>query len=569
MRSECSTSANLNYEFASTSVMPVLVSVEPHESHTSSSVEVDPDHLDELIQALNRLRDNNGKMTTNAVWSGAQNNLSGKESDEKRVILEQFFDRARCSVKRVDGFQSILRTLLLSSEKKRQNIMQVFDNDTASGSGVMKLSDETLCRVLELSVKKGVDPDLLVHVCRRFKRLVVGRPVLWTNVFYTPDWRKVLRHLTLSERSGLYINYLLEDNEEHDYYRQDPDELDRSEEGFAYFFNRIILHCERWREFNFTFFDNELPDWEEKFREMRDLSNRAAYFQRLHKISLCFPDPSKAHWGYTGQGIDFYAKWHTPRLRIFTAYNVFPVRTLMVSLTTCRISLVTKDAVAWPIDDLLYFLGVSKQLVNLTLEFRNARNLTEVKTLPRFEFKCLESFTLSARGEMETPNLKSMSTTLDFVPTDSPVEHWIESCIFPKSTFSKFERLDLTLKSPGQHEKLFHSIFKKLPHLRFLRYNPKLKNYPPLRVLRLEGCDEIGMPFVRELIEGMRKSEWRFDLFQKLEVLGCAKVEQAALQGLLGPEKVLWDSVASVEILPDEGSDEGSDVSVKDERLDE
>lgn len=229
--------------------------------------------------------------------------------------------RARSTLRELENVKAMLAGLSASLEEKITDIKEHIHHFVL-GKGLASIPDELLSNILEHaegSQRRTALKENLSLVYRRFRRLVLNTPRLWSHISSSYEMRYVRTCLERSKSVGLSIDLLI----------NNKGDLDR---GLS-FLAEVIPHSSRWEDLNvlFSFARMDL--------DLRNKIHQSPIFSKLHLpslYSLSLELNTTGNFNFDKNGIwHFYQNWDMPNLRSLDS-DLVPKTTITSNLCSFR-----------------------------------------------------------------------------------------------------------------------------------------------------------------------------------------------------------------------------------------
>lgn len=395
------------------------------------------------------------------------------------------------------------------------------------GKGLASIPDELLSNILEYaegSQRRTALKENLSLVCRRFRRLVLNTPRLWSRVSSFDTMRYVRTCLERSKSVGLSINLFI-DNKGH---------LDR---GLS-FLAEVIPHSSRWEDLNvlFSFARMDL--------DLRNEIHRSPIFSKLHLsslYSLSLELSATGNFDFDNDDIwHFYQNWDMPNLRSLDS-NLVPKITITSNLCSFRFHRIFGDALR--VAHFMKFIAAFPTLQELSIEiysgygkaFQQAStiDMPNLRVLHIDASECNRTDVRSFMGALRTPVLHKLS-----IVTSVPRSEDEDSALydfFPHDDYPTLKELSIRMHPHPDSPTDFFLPTERFRGLRSLSLdtpgivpdisyyedeNGQEKIYPPLHSLSIVNWDNMSICWLTEMQESLlRQNDWAG--FKRLEIYGA------------------------------------------------
>lgn len=182
--------------------------------------------------------------------------------------------------------------------------------------GLDKLPDDVLMRILESGYKATHDgrlvPIKLSHVCKRFRRVALATPLLWST--FTNAQREDEQEEMLRRAGAVDLTFLFNNN--HARTGQEAQPFNK----FLQFFLSLAPRCKAFAYTQLGDFNDD-DDLEQK--ELSRLTNGMS-LPRLESLTVHVWGKDGFRTSDTTTGLSFYRTWKVPSLKEFIGSNAIP-----------------------------------------------------------------------------------------------------------------------------------------------------------------------------------------------------------------------------------------------------
>lgn len=363
--------------------------------------------------------------------------------------------------------------------------------------GISSLPDTVLMLIFELGRETGykyqgwMEPVRLSHVNKRFRRIALATPRLWSTLSNSQS--AAVRQVLLQRSKAVDLTF----------YINDPSlPPSRSRQHFTEFLEFLLPLTPRCGRFEY--FQEGYHDAEDDFKnaELRRILAGVSF----PKLTYLFV----GSWGLdrlvrSEKYLDFYRTWHTPSLRHVSAYNTLPCSTSPVDVVSCDIEIVNHDELddseLEPLDLVLFSQAIgggqlpSMQSLFLSLDsvtFQHVDLSVQHVTLPSLAVLKLVYNSLSMPAPMELLSLL-MFPMLDQLEVEFPT--WVEedppslleACIPKAKSCPRLHNVTICIDgSTRSHSHILGTLMMCLPQVLHLdvslpydRFNGDNPTYTP------------------------------------------------------------------------------------------
>lgn len=459
-------------------------------------------------------------------------------SDSPKIVSD-----ARSTLRDLDGAKVLLEGLSASLEKTIMDIKKhIFPFELARG--LASTPDEILSLIFEHAngihssdgrIFRDTKEELSL-VCRRFRRVAVNSPRLWSNIGSSAKMPYVRACLQRSKTVGLSISLNL-----HEYA-----EL----QHVSSFLAAVVPHATRWEYFGAFF--GRLTN---STRILPFLLNLR--LPSLHSLCLTFLDCAILR----DDDGHFYQSWEVPNLRSLDI-DIIPRIFEAPNLSSVCFQGVSIDEGTAESERLKDFLSAFPKLEELDIVFHGRgmqyyqqAQLIEMPNLKHLSIGALYSYTKEICPFMvalRAPKLRKLDLHMSAPVSDDNGFRTLED-LFPHEDYSSMESLTLTMTSGESTQ--FYVPFQKLRSLRSLslispNLFPQFPDYndggeqdfgfvPALHTLKISDCGKGQMQMLSDLKTTL-KSQGKWDSFRQLEVSSALNMRQ--LNALFGEadKNIIW-----------------------------
>lgn len=259
------------------------------------------------------------------------------------------------ALRSAEELRGALEAMLVASKSVVAHLNERFD-DLVTQVGFELLSNDVLSLIFEFAhdVETSQVPESLSQVNRRFRKLAIGMPGLWTHISSRrSSASKATEIVARSSDSSRTLSIALECHQTHG---------SRADSLSKYFHVLVLPSMERLRSLtlhvNLT--SGLRPDV--SLLDKLHKSHQSLDFPVLQTLEITYDNfasgrdalPDTAH---------FYSQWTMPSLRTLRARNLVPVfpDPLLSKVTSCRLELdYNTDLFAgggWDVEEIVMFLG--------------------------------------------------------------------------------------------------------------------------------------------------------------------------------------------------------------------
>lgn len=371
------------------------------------------------------------------------------------------------------------------------------------GKGLASIPDEVLSEILEHVVKFNYglisiyDRGNLSLVCRRFRRVVLETPRMWTDINSSHKKPYILACLTKSKSAGLCIDLSFNAN-------RFSYSLDQS----LSIFSTILHHSSRWEQLH-VYVSTEQAKSEnlEKLRQSKLFSS--IHLPSLHTLTLGGPlfrgfSPAQEEFNA------FYQSWEMPNLRSLRINHGVPKSIVAPNLISVELDLVSFDDGTGTSQQLQDFVSavptVEELYISLYRGDRQGFHRDFVLDMPKLKALNLSALCAgrsdirSLMVALRAPALRKMKIVMS-TPNSEDDRDTALNDFFPQDDYPFLEDLTLKMSTTGSLAfATFHLPFTKLRALRSLWLDtPGLYPYicksntqgredghpPPLRTIKI------------------------------------------------------------------------------------
>lgn len=391
--------------------------------------------------------------------------------------------------------------------------------------GLASIPDDILSEVFEHGLGSYVDDpttskETLSLVCRRFRRVVVNTPRLWSRINRQDKIPYMRACLERSKSVGLSISLAF----------NDADSLDCALSLLA----EVTPHMSRWEHLRVEFeLDEALIANHEEVLRSTIASN--LHLPSLRALSLEYTATQEEYAVFANDDIrHFYQSWEMPNLRSLDSSTI---PTPFIAPKLSSIHLYRSHISGGPAtnDRLRDFLAACPKLEELTLRFirTGARGYprSHLMQLPNLTTLRVRAFSCDARDvrpflrALQAPKLRRLDIETLTMRYDVGLTHVLDNFL-PHEVYPALEDLSLHMFPDDRKATGFDLTFEKFPALRTLSLDtPNFVPFipldyfhvPSLRTLKIAYCSNMHIHWLEHLREILtRQGLWSG--FKQLEI---------------------------------------------------
>lgn len=416
---------------------------------------------------------------------------------------------ARSTLRNLKNVKNVLASLSSSLNETIMGIEE-YIHPFERGKGLASIPDEILSKIFEHAEENLIrvritTKEKLSLVCRRFRRIVLKTPRLWSHIDSLREMRYVRTCLKRSRSAGLSIKLSIGQNDER--------KLDRLLSHFA----EAIPHSSRWEHLDVYIGLTKTTSG----IDLRKKILRSIISSDLHLPSLCSlrldMDPNFFSGASDDNTRHFYQNWDMPNLR-FLEISIVPKPIIAPKLSSFRLSGNFRDLPPSDKVRLRSFIASFPTLQELDVNLtsggtssggQGSEQASEASTInmPHLRVLHIQSYDNYPRTDVRsfmrafrTPVLHKVSIGMSVPRNDRELEEALDD-FFPHVNYPALRDLSIevlatifpprTLNLPTKRFRGLRSLSLDTPRLvpRLLYYIKDEEHIPALHTLAIANCD--------------------------------------------------------------------------------
>ncbi|KAH8101346.1 hypothetical protein DFH11DRAFT_1553512 [Phellopilus nigrolimitatus] len=488
----------------------------------TSDISIDENTLRIIGQALTRLHQSNGPVSTEKLWT------LGNEVDVTKLSLHDAdslgsaLNSTKFVFRQLEATKNALFLLAHSCEQRLSALKEEMQPYFLH-SGILSLPDDVLALIFESSLLDGDEYEnmhpwaehCISYVCRRFRSISLGLPKLWSRVTTRMTKKWIETRLLRSKTAGLSV----------DIYEEPCDD------AISRFGQQVVPHAHRWQSFRFL--GGDLQGSYRRFNQQlaQQIANLKLPALTYFRIDLQPQDDDDRF-----DGREFYRTWEMPKLRHSNISHCIPADTMYGSKTITSFAFTfARGTLDFDFKKLMDVLSSLDNLTDLSLQLINYEDYNyDAKLADRVVLPKVESFTLTTQifeafkvitMSVQMPALTELSLDVS-VGDDFSAERWLD--LVSMEGYSSIK--DFTFIYRDHYESILNlsTIFRQFPNTQSLTLDmPNRIDYitsefislPPLRTLSLSHTSGISPGLMNNLVI-MSKQQGMWNEIETLEVTG-------------------------------------------------